>query len=250
MILHGRLERSAVTLLAAVTAGTTFALLGPATGASAAETPAPGTKTTKGTSVKTKTVKTKTVKTKTVKTKTVKTTTVQTKTVKAKTVTSKTVPNAAPSRSAFIAMLAPAAQQSQRATGVPASVTIAQAILESGWGASSLATGGNNFFGIKCGGGVGLYGSSCGSYRTKEYVNGGYVATTESFRRYPNVAASLTDYGSFLRNNSRYRAAFAHVGSPDRFIRAVHQAGYATSPTYASSVIALMRQYNLYRFDL
>jgi flagellum-specific peptidoglycan hydrolase FlgJ len=152
------------------------------------------------------------------------------------------------SQQAFIARIAPAAQQTQRSSGIPASVIIAQAILESGWGQTSLTRNNNNYFGIKCWGGAGL-GSGCVDYATKEHRQGKAIASLETFRSYPNAAASFADYARFLRGNSRYRNAFRYTGQPDQFVREVARAGYATDPAYAAKVIRLMKTYNLYRYD-
>ena len=61
---------------------------------------------------------------------------------------------------------------------------------------------------------------------------------------------SFRDHGRFLTTNSRYRPAFAYTTDANRFIYEVWKAGYATSPTYATNVIALMTRYNLYQYDL
>ena len=75
------------------------------------------------------------------------------------------------------------------------------------------------------------------------------IASLETFRSYPNAAASFADYARFLRGNSRYRNAFRYTGQPDQFVREVARAGYATDPAYAAKVIRLMKTYNLYRYD-
>lgn len=153
------------------------------------------------------------------------------------------------SQQAFIKKVAPAAQQAQRVTGVPASVAIAQAALESGWGQSSLTTKYANYFGIKCYGGRGSYAVGCVSVPSREVVKGKSVASVSSFRSYPNATASFDDYGQFLRTNSRYKSAFRYTGNPDQFIRQVVNAGYATDPAYADKVITIMKQNNLYRYN-
>ena len=60
---------------------------------------------------------------------------------------------------------------------------------------------------------------------------------------------SFLDHGRLLDYADRYNAAFEYPNDPDRFIREVHKAGYATDPNYSKSVIALMQRYNLYRYD-
>jgi flagellum-specific peptidoglycan hydrolase FlgJ len=151
----------------------------------------------------------------------------------------------------FIAAAAPGAQQGWREFGVPPSVTIAQAILESGWGRSGLAANDRNYFGIKCfSGRKGTIASGCHTYRTTECAKaGGCFSTTATFRTYRTVADSFRDHGSFLRVNSRYAGAFKYTRDADAFLTAVWKAGYATDPDYVTKTLALMRNYDLYRYD-
>ena len=141
------------------------------------------------------------------------------------------------------------AQASQREFKVPASVTLAQAILESGWGKSKLAVQDRNYFGIKCFGGPGGYAAGCRDYPTTECGSGGCGKTTASFRTYRTAADSFADHGAFLVSNSRYRPAFAHTGDPDRFAQEIAKAGYATDPAYPTKLIGLMRTHDLSRYD-
>jgi flagellar protein FlgJ len=156
----------------------------------------------------------------------------------------------APDPATFIARVAGPARRSMRRHGVPASVTIAQAILESGWGRSQLAYADHNYFGIKCFGAPGPVAAGCRSYPTSECAADRCFATRATFRVYRSLADSVRDHGRFLAvDNPRYRPAFAHRRSADRFTVGIHRAGYATSPGYAGAVIALMRQYRLYRYN-
>lgn len=150
----------------------------------------------------------------------------------------------------FIAASVAPAQASRREYGVPVSVTIAQAIIESGWGRSSLTDSDRNFFGIKCFDGVhGPIAVGCHSYRTSECTPGCY-RTTASFRVYRSATDSFRDHGRFLTVNSRYRWAFTYKNDPHAFLWMIWIAGYATSPTYYSTVSKIMRDYNLYQYDL
>jgi flagellum-specific peptidoglycan hydrolase FlgJ len=144
---------------------------------------------------------------------------------------------------AFISEVAPGALAAQRQYGIPAAVTIAQAIEESTWGQSQLATQYNNLFGIK---GTGPAGSV--TLPTQEYENGQWVTINAPFRVYSNVAQSITDHTLLLATGSPYQQAMADRRSPDTFANDLTGV-YATDPTYGSSLISLMRQYNLYRFD-
>ena len=144
---------------------------------------------------------------------------------------------------AFISQVAPGAIAMQSRYGVPAAVTIAQAIDESGWGQSALAIRDNNLFGIK---GTGPAGTDM--LPTQEYQNGQYVTVTAPFRVYHNVAESIADHGKLLATHSVYQHAMADRHLPDAF--ATDLSGvYATDPHYGASLIALMKLYNLYQFS-
>jgi flagellar protein FlgJ len=150
----------------------------------------------------------------------------------------------------FIASAVPGAQRGWRRYGVPASVTIAQAILESGWGRSALSSTDRNYFGIKCFGGPGPVASGCHTYRTWECDKAGRCFTTSaSFRTYARAADSFVDHGHFLRHNSRYRPAFAYGHKPDEFARRIWKAGYATDPKYVAKLKAIMKTHHLYQYD-
>ncbi|MGH3682982.1 MAG: sporangiospore maturation cell wall hydrolase GsmA, partial [Natronosporangium sp.] len=152
-------------------------------------------------------------------------------------------------RAKFVEWAAEHAGPSRRAHRVPVSVTVAQAINESGWGSSALTEHGNAYFGIKCFGTPGGIAVGCRPYDTRECDDDDCFATTGTFRVHRSAARSFADHGNFLTVNPRYRPAFDHTGDPDRFAREIHRAGYATDPSYSDKLIALMRQYDLYRFD-
>jgi flagellum-specific peptidoglycan hydrolase FlgJ len=154
----------------------------------------------------------------------------------------KSVPDTT-AQQAFINEIAPGALAAQRQYGIPASVTIAQAIDESGWGQSQLALQDNNLFGIK---GSGPAGSVV--VPTQEYMNGQMVTVDAPFRIYSNVAESINDHSLLLATGSSYQQAMADRRSPDAFANDLTGV-YATDPSYGSSLITIMRQYNLYRFD-
>jgi flagellar protein FlgJ len=160
-------------------------------------------------------------------------------------------PNGSMTHAQFVAASVAPAQQGQREFRVPASVTIAQAILESGWGGSGLTTRDRNFFGIKCFNGVtGPIANGCHSYATSECVKNVCSPTTATFRTYASATDSFRDHGRFLVVNERYAPAFAYTGNADQFLFQIWKAGYATSPTYVQNVSGLMHQYNLYQYDL
>jgi flagellum-specific peptidoglycan hydrolase FlgJ len=144
---------------------------------------------------------------------------------------------------AFISQVAPGALAAQQKYGIPAAVTIAQAIDESGWGQSELAIQHNNLFGIK---GSGPAGSV--TLPTQEYQNGQTVSTASSFRVYNSLAESIVDHSLLLATGSSYRQAMADRQAPDTFANDLTGV-YATDPSYGANLISLMRLYNLYRFD-
>jgi uncharacterized protein YraI len=149
----------------------------------------------------------------------------------------------------FLRRVGEPARAGFRTYRVPASVTIAQAILESGWGRSGLTRRDHSYFGIKCFGTPGTIAVGCRSYATHECDGNRCYPTTAQFRAYRDATGSFADHGNFLKVNSRYKNAFRYSTDPDQFAREIHRAGYATSPTYANDLIALMKQYNLYRYD-
>jgi len=144
---------------------------------------------------------------------------------------------------AFISMVAPGAIAAEQRYGIPAAVTIAQAIDESGWGQSELATADHNLFGIK---GTGPAGRDVRP--TREYENGAWVTRTAPFRVYHNIAESIDDHGRLLATGAAYQHAMASRHLPDAFAAALTGV-YATDPHYGGNLIALMRLYHLYRYD-
>jgi flagellum-specific peptidoglycan hydrolase FlgJ len=147
------------------------------------------------------------------------------------------------SQQAFISAIAPGAMAAQSRYGVPAAVTIAQAIDESGWGQSALAIRDHNLFGIK---GTGPAGSD--ALPTREFENGQWVTVTAQFRVYHNVAESIADHSELLATGPSYQHAMANRHIPDAF--ATNLTGiYATDPQYGTTLITIMKLYNLYRYD-
>ena len=123
------------------------------------------------------------------------------------------------------------------------SITVAQAILESGWGRSSLSTSAHNLFGIK-----GSYNGHSVVMRTREVIGGRSVYVNSNFRAYTNNSESVTDHGRFLNVNSRYRNLLGDTNYVS-VANKLHQDGYATDPNYANSLINLVRTYNLTQLD-
>ena len=122
---------------------------------------------------------------------------------------------------------------------IPASITLAQALLESRAGTSRLAVQGKNHFGIKCGG------SWTGPYML---VNDD--APNEHFRVYKSVRESYIDHSEFLTVNKRYAGLFKlHLHDYKGWARGLKAAGYATNPRYAQILIQLIEDYDLAKMD-
>lgn len=146
---------------------------------------------------------------------------------------------------AFIQKISRGAVEGMRKYGILPSVTMAQAILESGWGESGLTKASNNLFGIKAGSG---WDGHVVKYPTKEYVNGQYIDTTADFRAYDSPDASMEDHGAFLAGLTRY-ANIIGVKDYKTVCQLLQKDGYATAPNYADSLIALIEQYDLAAYD-
>ncbi|MDN4067547.1 glucosaminidase domain-containing protein [Paenibacillus vini] len=143
----------------------------------------------------------------------------------------------------FLIKYAAAAQKEELRSGIPASVTLAQAALESGWGRNSIC---NNMFGIKAN--KGYSGPSCSS-KTNEEVGGVNIEITAKFRSYSSPEASIVDHSKFLLENPRYRVALSKV-NPYEFANELQRAGYATDSQYANKVKSIIRSENLTSLDL
>jgi len=139
----------------------------------------------------------------------------------------------------FIHWIAPAARAEMKRTGIKASLTIAQAILESAWGRIT-PRGSNNIFGIK-------YTSAWkGGYveaRTVEFVHGRRRVYVLKFRKYKSIQECIQDHSRILLLPRYYKVRLAKTG-PDT-ARGVAAGGYATDPKYADKLIRLMRIYKL-----
>jgi flagellar protein FlgJ len=152
----------------------------------------------------------------------------------------------------FLAASIGPAQQSQREFGVPASITLAQAILESGWGRSKLSANDRNFFGMKCFS-QGSYANGCHTYVTNECTPAPAsvcYTTSATFRTYASSTNSFRDHGALLATSSRYRTAFNYKNNPVQFAVEIQKGGYATDPLYATKLAKLMQDYKLQSYDV
>ena len=122
--------------------------------------------------------------------------------------------------------------------GIPASITLAQGLLESAAGRSTLATEGNNHFGIKC------HSTWTGPSMLRDDD-----APDECFRVYGSAEESFTDHSRFL-SRKRYERLFRHdITDYAAWAKGLSECGYATDPNYASRLITIIERYSLFSFD-
>ena len=139
----------------------------------------------------------------------------------------------------YISRYASIAVNEMYRTGVPASITLAQGIIESSSGRSRLATDGNNHFGIKC----------HNTWKGKTMLADD-DRKNECFRVYDSAEESFRDHSDFLRYRDRYKFLFdLETTDYKGWAYGLKQAGYATDPTYASKLIQCVEDYGLDRFD-
>ena len=143
-------------------------------------------------------------------------------------------------RENYIAQYKAVAIREMKLYNIPASITLAQGILESGDGQSRLATKANNHFGIKC------HNDWTGKkiYHDDDKKN-------ECFRSYKHAEESYRDHSIFLSTRSRYAGLFELDRTDYKgWAKGLKKAGYATSPTYASALINLIETWELHQYDL
>jgi len=144
----------------------------------------------------------------------------------------------ADSRRDFIRKYKHIAIQEMERTGIPASITLAQGILESGCGASELAVNANNHFGIKC----------------HDWEGDTYTMDddelNECFRKYKNAEQSWIDHSEFLLSRPRYAGLFSLKTTDYKaWAKGLKAAGYATNPKYAEMLIKIIEEEELYKYD-
>ncbi|WP_273858849.1 flagellar assembly peptidoglycan hydrolase FlgJ [Photobacterium sp. GSS17] len=144
----------------------------------------------------------------------------------------------------FVQAMKPYAMRAGRALGVDPGVLIAQAALETGWGKKVLrnAAGDSyNLFNIKA---DSRWGGKKLTTQTLEFHQGIPVQERASFRSYNSYQDSFSDYVRFLQDNPRYETALNYRTQPERFVREIHKAGYATDPEYSKKVLRVLDQVN------
>lgn len=148
-------------------------------------------------------------------------------------------------RAQFIKIIAPIAKADSKKSHILASLTIAQAILESADGNSGLATGGKALFGIKASRG---WQGKVWTGRTVEYYDENRTVITAGFRAYDSWEESIADHSKFLTSKSRYAKV---VGEKDykKACLYIYEAGYATDPNYTQKLISLIEANHLTQYD-
>lgn len=140
----------------------------------------------------------------------------------------------------YIEQFATLAVEEMYRSGVPASITLAQGLLESRYGLSELAVKGNNHFGIKC------HNNWKGGKMYHDDDRKG-----ECFRKYPSPEQSYRDHSDFLRYRDRYKFLFDYkITDYKSWANGLKKAGYATDPSYPSKLIKLIEDYRLYEYDV
>ncbi len=147
----------------------------------------------------------------------------------------------------------------QKKNGILASVSLAQFILESGYGKSELAQKANNCFGMK----TNLSGNKWGgstwngdryTKKTQEFENGKYVTITADFRKYPCVEDSIADHSAYLlgamNGNVKRYGGLSGCTNHEKAIQIIKNGGYATSPDYVTKLLSIIERWNLKRFDV
>ena len=138
---------------------------------------------------------------------------------------------------AYIAKYTRIALDEEKAFGIPAPITLAQGILESGAGRSGLTRNANNHFGIK----------AFGGWKGAVYQAWDDEPQKSRFRVYSSAAESFRDHSLFLKNNTRYRSLFSKSVYDYRgWAIGLQNAGYATAKTYAQALIGFIDSYQLY----
>lgn len=143
-------------------------------------------------------------------------------------------------RQVFIETFAQLAVDEMLFFGIPSSITLAQAILESNWGQGATALIANNYFGIKCHNG----------WEGPTYYAMDDESGKSCFRMYNDVVQSFRDHSLFLKQGNRYRELFNHpVTDYESWANGLKSCGYATDSLYAEKLIGIIQRYGLFVYD-
>lgn len=147
----------------------------------------------------------------------------------------------------FIKQIVPTAQDMQVTYHILPSITIAQAILESDWGTSGLASRYYNLFGVKAND------SNSVTLSTQEFIDGNYQTVKAQFQVYSSWRESIIAHDRLLAEGTKWNAnQYADVIAATNYIegaKALQQDGYATDPAYTQKLISIIQKYQLYQYD-
>ncbi len=130
-------------------------------------------------------------------------------------------------------------------SGIPASITLAQAIHESAWGQGTLARSSNNYFGIKC---KDYWTGPTYYIEDDDYQNGKLIKSC--FRAYEDIENSFVDHSNFLRDNPRYKKLFTYeIIDYESWAKGLQSCGYATDKQYAFKLIRTIERHGLHQYD-
>ena len=149
-------------------------------------------------------------------------------------------------KAAFLTYVSDLALAERTRTGIPASITAAQAVLESNWGRAPVAVAGNNYFGIKC---KRSWTGDVVLHEDDDYDAGGRL-TRSCFRAYDAVEDSFRDHSDFLRERERYASLFLlDADDYEAWAHGLKACGYATDPRYAHKLIGIIERLGLDELD-
>ncbi|ROM53485.1 flagellar rod assembly protein/muramidase FlgJ [Pseudomonas poae] len=152
------------------------------------------------------------------------------------------------SQDEFVATMLPMAKAAAARIGIDPKYLVAQAALETGWGKSVMraedGSSSHNLFGIKAG--QSWQGGQARAI-TSEFRDGAMVKETAQFRSYNSYQDSFHDLVTLLQSNDRYKEVVKSADNPERFVRELQKAGYATDPDYASKISQIAKTMNSYQ---
>lgn len=147
----------------------------------------------------------------------------------------------------FIELLQPAALACSKSGGIPFAFTVAQGALESGWGKSLLFREAKNMFGVKA---DRSWKGERYELLTREFRLGEWISVNAQWRKYATFDECMADHAKFFKENPRYARALEYPDNGIQFATEVARAGYATDPTYAQKLIAIMNAHSLCRYEI
>lgn len=147
---------------------------------------------------------------------------------------------------AYIERFAPLAVEEMHRVGIPASIKLAQAVVESNAGRSALAAHSNNHFGIKCK----SYWTGMSYYHKDDDLDYKGKLMESCFRAYQDIEASFRDHSDFLKSSNKYTSLFELDATDYKaWANGLKSCGYATDKSYATKLIQTIEDFQLYRYD-